>query len=83
MNRFSKDIGTIDELLPKVMLDAIQMACIMGGILVIEAIINYWMLIPIVILTVVFVLVTKVYLRTAQDVRRLEGISEYKKVHFY
>lgn len=77
MNRFSKDIGTMDELLPKVMLEAIQIILVLGGILVMEVIINYWMLIAIAILFTLFIMITKVYLHTAQDVKRLEGISKY------
>lgn len=67
----------MDEILPRIMLEAIQMALVMSGILVMEAIINYWMLIPIAILTVLFTLVIKMYTRTAQDVKRLEGVSKY------
>ncbi|XP_011149209.1 multidrug resistance-associated protein 4-like [Harpegnathos saltator] len=76
LNRFSKDVGTMDEMLPKIMLEAIQLISVMGGILIMEAIINYWMLIPIALLAIVFMLVTKIYLRTAQDVKRLEGITK-------
>lgn len=67
----------MDELLPKVMLEAIQMTIVMGGILVMEAIINYWMIIPIVILIILFILISKVYFRIAQNVKRLEGVSKY------
>lgn len=77
LNRFSKDIGTIDEILPRVMLEAIQIMFVVIGILIMEVIINCWMLIPIATLIIVFVLVTKFYLRTAQNVKRLEGVSKY------
>lgn len=79
LNRFSKDIGTMDEQLPKVMLEALQMTFVICGILVMEAIINQWMLIPIIILIVLFLLGTKFYLKTAQNVKRLEGIGKYWK----
>jgi hypothetical protein len=67
----------MDEQLPKVMLEALQMAFVICGILIMEAIINQWMLIPIIILVVLFLLGSKFFLRTAQSVKRLEGISEY------
>lgn len=67
----------MDELLPRVMLEAIQMTFVMGGILVMEAIINYWMLIPITVLSILFVLIIKVYIRASQNVKRLEGVSKY------
>ncbi|XP_032678118.1 multidrug resistance-associated protein 4-like [Odontomachus brunneus] len=76
LNRFSKDIGTMDELLPRIMLEAIQITFVMGGILIMEAIINYWMLIPIAILSIMFVLIIKVYIRSSQNVKRLEGVTK-------
>ncbi|XP_011704354.1 PREDICTED: multidrug resistance-associated protein 4-like, partial [Wasmannia auropunctata] len=42
LNRFSKDMGTMDELLPKSMLEALQVCCVVLGIMVMEAIINQW-----------------------------------------
>ncbi|XP_014467785.1 PREDICTED: multidrug resistance-associated protein 4-like [Dinoponera quadriceps] len=76
LNRFSKDVGTMDELLPKIMLEALQLTVVMGGILVMEIIINYWMLIAIAILGIIFLLVTKVCLRTAQNTKRLEAVTK-------
>ncbi|KAL6254636.1 hypothetical protein P5V15_013943 [Pogonomyrmex californicus] len=76
LNRFSKDIGTMDEFLPKIMLEAIQVGCVVCGIMVMEAIINVWMLIPIVILIILFFFATKFYLKTAQNVKRLEGVTK-------
>lgn len=67
----------MDEQLPKVMLEALQITFVICGILVMEAIINQWMLIPIIILIVLFLLGTKFYLKTAQNVKRLEGIGKY------
>ncbi|XP_011877750.1 PREDICTED: multidrug resistance-associated protein 4-like isoform X2 [Vollenhovia emeryi] len=76
LNRFSKDMGTMDELLPKAMLEALQVCCVVCGILVMETILNPWMLIAIVILAVVFYFMTKFYLSTAQNVKRLEGVTK-------
>lgn len=67
----------MDELLPKVMLEALQVCCVVCGIMTMEAIINQWMLIPIVGLAVLFYFMTKFYLKTAQNVKRLEGVSKY------
>lgn len=75
----------MDELLPKTMLEAIQMCLVLCGILIMEVIINYWMVIPMAILAILFYMMIKFYLRTAQHLRRLEGVSEYreKKRIFY
>ncbi|XP_011700174.1 PREDICTED: probable multidrug resistance-associated protein lethal(2)03659, partial [Wasmannia auropunctata] len=76
LNRFSKDVGTIDELLPKSMLDTLQICVVVCGIIIIEMIINQWILIPTVILVVLFFFATKFYLKTAENVRRLEGVTK-------
>ncbi|KAH0534630.1 hypothetical protein KQX54_006034 [Cotesia glomerata] len=47
LNRFSKDVGAMDELLPRAMLEAIQIFLVMTGILVIITSVNPWMGIPI------------------------------------
>ncbi|KAG5331515.1 MRP4 protein, partial [Acromyrmex charruanus] len=76
LNRFSKDIGIMDELLPKVMLEALQGCCVVCGIMIMEAIINQWMLIFITIVIVLFFFMTKFCLKTIQSVKRLEGVTK-------
>ncbi|KYN28009.1 Multidrug resistance-associated protein 4 [Trachymyrmex cornetzi] len=76
LNRFSKDMGIMDEWLPKLMLEAIQGFCVVCGILIMEAIINQWMLILIVILVVLFFFASKSYMKIGQDLKRLEGVMK-------
>lgn len=76
LNRFSKDIGAVDELLPTAMLETIQIFIVMLGILFMVFIVTPWMVAPAVVMGALFVLVRNVYLASAQDVKRLEGISE-------
>ena len=40
LNRFSKDMGAIDELLPKAMMESIQIMLVMVGILAMISIVN-------------------------------------------
>ncbi|XP_072762870.1 ATP-binding cassette sub-family C member 4 [Anoplolepis gracilipes] len=75
LNRFSKDMGTIDELLPKACLDAGQMIMMMVGSLTVACVVNPIFLIPIVFLSIIFYWFRKVYLKTSKNVKRLEGIS--------
>lgn len=79
LNRFSKDIGAMDELLPKALLEAIQIFFVMIGILVMVAIVNHWMVVPMVVIAILFYFTRLYYLSTAQDIKRLEGICEYFK----
>ncbi|KYN38698.1 hypothetical protein ALC56_06919 [Trachymyrmex septentrionalis] len=49
--------------------------CVVCGIMIMEAIINQWMLILIAILVILFFFATKSYIKIDQDLERLEGIS--------
>ncbi|XP_036142951.1 multidrug resistance-associated protein 4-like isoform X2 [Monomorium pharaonis] len=73
LNRFSKDMGTMDEMLPTVMLQTLQIICFVCGVMIIQVILNPWMSIIIMVLTVLLFFTTKFYVSTAQNVKRLEG----------
>ncbi|KAJ8916751.1 hypothetical protein NQ315_013956 [Exocentrus adspersus] len=77
MNRFSKDMGAIDELLPKAALDAIQIFLVMSGILVMVFIVTPWIIAPAIILGILFYYFRVIYLSSAQDIKRLEGTSKF------
>lgn len=76
LNRFSKDMGSVDEVMPKVLLETIQLSLLIIGIICMVVTINYWMLVPLAVFLVLFLLVKKSFLRTAQSVKRLEGIGK-------
>ncbi|CAF4884021.1 unnamed protein product [Pieris macdunnoughi] len=76
LNRFTKDMGALDEILPRTLLDVLQIYSTLIAILVLNAIALYWTLIPSALLMILFVLFVKVYLRTAQGVKRLEGTTK-------
>lgn len=75
LNRFSKDIGTIDELLPRCMLESIQVFLVLVGILVNIAIVNPYFIILMAVLGFCYYGVTLVYLKTSRNVKRLEAIT--------
>ncbi|XP_004519652.1 multidrug resistance-associated protein 4 [Ceratitis capitata] len=74
LNRFSKDMGAIDEYLPKAIMDFIQIALVMFGILIVITVINPILLVAVFIVAVVDYWVLQLYLRPSQDLKRLEGI---------
>ena len=76
LNRFARDMGTIDELLPKAKWEAIHIIFVMIGILVMVSIVNPIMIAAILFAILFFGCILKLYLRPAQDLKRLEGISE-------
>ncbi|KAJ8932364.1 hypothetical protein NQ314_014731 [Rhamnusium bicolor] len=75
LNRFSNDMGAIDELLPRATLDAIQVFLVMSGILMIVFIVSPWMIAPAALLALLFYYLRLVYLKSAQDIKRLEGVN--------
>lgn len=77
LNRFSKDIGTIDELLPKTFLDAAQInLSMLGAITVTVMNVNIVFIVIIVIMSVLFTFIRRVYLKTSRDIKRFEGMSK-------
>lgn len=78
LNRFSKDMGQIDEILPAVMIDVIQIFLQLGGIIIVVAIVNYWFLIPTAIIGVIFYYLRNFYLMSSRNIKRMEATSKYK-----
>lgn len=75
LNRFSKDIGAVDELLPKVLLDSSQIILSMLGCLVLTVSVNPYLLIPVAVIGSIFMFLRVVYLKTSKNIKRLEGIT--------
>ncbi|CAK1599798.1 unnamed protein product [Parnassius mnemosyne] len=76
LNRFTKDIGAVDEILPRTLLDVLQIYGTLTAILVLNAIALYWTLIPSVVLLTFFVFFVKLYTKAAQGIKRLESITK-------
>lgn len=73
LNRFSKDTGAVDEYLPMVTLEALQIFSVMIGIMLQVLIINYWAIFPMAVMGFLYLQIRNLYVATAQDVKRLEG----------
>ncbi|KAF7996689.1 hypothetical protein HCN44_002335 [Aphidius gifuensis] len=75
LNRFSKDMGAIDELLPMALIDCIQIGLALIGIIIVVGMANYLLMIPTFIIGIIFYQLRVVYLSTSRSVKRLEGIT--------
>ncbi|XP_076634046.1 putative multidrug resistance-associated protein lethal(2)03659 [Colletes latitarsis] len=75
LNRFSKDMGAIDEMLPLALIDCLQIGLTLIGIIVVVAIANPWLLLPTVVIGILFYYIRVFYLATSRSVKRLEGIT--------
>ncbi|KAG7200525.1 hypothetical protein KM043_001089 [Ampulex compressa] len=73
LNRFSKDVGAVDEILPRTMIESIQIFMVMIGILTQVLLINWWSVFPMVVMAFLYSMIRNVYIKTAQNLKRLEG----------
>lgn len=76
LNRFSKDTGTTDELLPKAILDSTQVILSMVGAIVVTATVNPIFLVPVVVMGIAFIFIRRIYLKTSKNIKRLEGVGK-------
>ena len=74
LNRFSKDVGCMDELLPLRFLFSIQLVLLFTSVIV-PSVANPWLLFATVPLTVLVLYISKYYLKTSRELKRLESIS--------
>ncbi|KAH8272109.1 hypothetical protein KR026_008581 [Drosophila bipectinata] len=75
LNRFSKDIRTVDTDLPHTLLDCLAFVIDVSGVLIIVAIANYWLLVPAGVIVVILGCIRYLYVNTSRSVKRLESIS--------
>lgn len=76
LNRFSKDISSIDTLIPPALMDCLASLLEFIAIVVIVVTVNYWLLIPTIVMSFLFYLIRKCYINTARSVKRIESVSK-------
>ena len=74
LNRFSKDIGCMDDSLPPQFLHAVQLCLFSLGATLLSAATNYWLVIGITPLVLLFLYFGRYYLKTSRELKRLEAI---------
>ncbi|XP_054158234.1 ATP-binding cassette sub-family C member 4-like, partial [Oppia nitens] len=77
LNRFTKDVGTVDEQLPNCSyeLNSIFMHIFGSIVMTIIAIANYYLIIPAIGLLIITLIIRWIYLKTGRDFKRFEGIA--------
>ncbi|XP_078483709.1 ATP-binding cassette sub-family C member 4 [Ciona intestinalis] len=75
LNRFSKDLGQIDELLPQTFMDFIYIFCMIFSILILSVTINYFVIVIVIPLSIYFIWLRQYYIKTSRDIKRMEGAS--------
>ncbi|XP_036312186.1 ATP-binding cassette sub-family C member 4 isoform X2 [Pipistrellus kuhlii] len=75
LNRFSKDIGHMDDLLPLTFLDFMQTFLQVIGVVGVAVAVIPWIAIPLVPLAIIFIVLRRYFLETSRDVKRLESTT--------
>ncbi|XP_044316419.1 probable multidrug resistance-associated protein lethal(2)03659 [Drosophila rhopaloa] len=75
LNRFSKDISQVDEILPDMMIDVIQIFLLVVGNVIVIAIVNPWLLAPALVVGIIFYQLRNLYLKTSRDIKRIEATT--------
>uniref|UniRef100_A0A3P9MLX9 ATP-binding cassette, sub-family C (CFTR/MRP), member 4 n=1 Tax=Oryzias latipes TaxID=8090 RepID=A0A3P9MLX9_ORYLA len=75
LNRFSKDIGQLDSLLPLTFVDFVQVFLQILGVVAVAASVIPWILIPMLPLLLVFIFLRRYFLKTSREIKRLEGTT--------
>ncbi|XP_058802493.1 ATP-binding cassette sub-family C member 4-like isoform X2 [Phymastichus coffea] len=73
INRFSKDLGAVDEILSLAMVESLQVGSVLVGTLIQVLMINWWMGLPVIIMAFLHYNIAVMYLATARSIKRLEG----------
>ncbi|XP_018010740.1 ATP-binding cassette sub-family C member 4-like [Hyalella azteca] len=75
LNCFTKDMGQIDDLMPVCLWDFLTISLNTVGIIAMIGFVFPYMFIPTAVFVVVLILLRRLYLHTARDIRRLEAIA--------
>ena len=74
LNRFSKDIGCMDEVLPKTFLFAVQIVLFVLTAALAPLVANAWLAAVVVPIILFYVYIARYFMRTSRELRRLESV---------
>uniref|UniRef100_T1JTT6 Uncharacterized protein n=1 Tax=Tetranychus urticae TaxID=32264 RepID=T1JTT6_TETUR len=75
LNRFSRDLGIIDELLPLNAYTLILIAYQVAGSLIIVGYVSWYLIFPGIVLIIIVLVWRAIYIPTGQAIKRIEGIT--------
>jgi ATP-binding cassette subfamily C (CFTR/MRP) protein 4 len=77
LNRFSKDVGCIDQVIPIMLFEVITTTFYVIGNCVVISILNYWLILPAIGLILSFYAFAHLYKPINKSVRKTEGIGKF------
>ncbi|KAG7295682.1 hypothetical protein JYU34_021965 [Plutella xylostella] len=81
LNRFSKDMGQVDTLLPVALVDCMGFFLEVVAILVVVCIVNWWLLLPTAFVACLLYLLRDVFLHTSRELKRIEAIARSQSLN--
>ncbi|KAJ8707774.1 hypothetical protein PYW07_011451 [Mythimna separata] len=81
LNRFSKDMGQVDTLLPVALVDCLGFFLEVMAILVVVCLVNWWLLIPTGVVAVLLFLLRDLFLHTSRELKRIEAIARSQSLN--
>eukprot|EP00043_Microstomoeca_roanoka_P013522 m.132440 g.132440 ORF g.132440 m.132440 type:complete len:1345 (+) comp15778_c0_seq1:123-4157(+) len=75
LNRFSKDTGYMDDLLPPTYIDFFQLIGSILGTIILASVINPWVLLSAAPILIIFVWIRAYFLKTAREIKRIEAVT--------
>ncbi|KAI5098210.1 cystic fibrosis transmembrane conductance regulator, partial [Silurus meridionalis] len=72
MNKFTKDMATIDDMLPLLMFDLVQLTLVVLGCILVVSIMRPYIFLAATPLALVFIVMRKYFLRTGQQLKQME-----------
>ncbi|XP_044751379.1 probable multidrug resistance-associated protein lethal(2)03659 [Coccinella septempunctata] len=75
LNRFSKDMGIVDEYIPFILYDVVAIMVALIGTIVISVFVEVWLLIPCIFLIIILYICRMFYIVTSRNIKRIESIT--------
>ncbi|KAJ0182975.1 hypothetical protein K1T71_000951 [Dendrolimus kikuchii] len=81
LNRFSKDMGQVDTLLPIALVDCLGFFLEVIAILVVVCLVNWWLLLPTAVVAALLFLLRDLFLNTSRELKRIEAIARSQSLN--
>lgn len=75
LNRFSKDIGNMDDVLPPLFLTAVEVCLFAISTILLPVAANFWLILAAVPLIIIALYYGRYYLKSSREIKRLEAIT--------
>ena len=75
LNRFSKDVGCMDDVIPPLFLQAVKFCLFSLSAILVPAATNYWLFLVLLPIIAIFGYYVRYYLKSSRELKRIEAIK--------